>query len=724
MAHHVHHVHHVHDKTQSHERLPLRLGDLSRQHSHPLDLYKPLAHLDAHVQQQQTRKRCPDTLALNPNAFRLRSRTDSTRSSFSSAHVPDSATTCSTWTLASPLSSNYASEIQEQLAAHTLCDGPTPPRRIRHGHQPSSVTTCSTFINDDDVPVVDVTPSDIAAKLRQLHDDLPQPLDVWDDDSSGSPLTDRGPRGYDGGARQAFCDHCLTRKPSTASSLSDAEDEDHDGDDNDMASRVHQTDIDSVLDYTLQAVYGVELRDSLGSRAMLRQLGFNFIHGLGMHIEQSLHEANGGQTTKTTSSSSTSTPSQATCHGGIRGGSSGKRKKQAGGYGDKGDDFSDGETSGHGPAKRIKPTGKDEDNLRLSCPYRKRNPRRFNVRDHHSCAMTYFPKFAELRQHIVKQHKREFPSAFVCDRCTREFKTRKELRDHQRQPREHMCEVSDHDAESGIDASTAIRLVSRKRASGTSAETQWREIWSILFPDDDDAMVRPYDFTPVIEHFELSSQFLDSFDLLQSSLRNKISNPATLETLATKFHQCFVEAVDSCASVARRMPYANRSNKRNNEQAPAPQPRKAQGIVSRPDSGVIMADDGSEESGSVFGHRDSIRSVAASMRQLRPAPPSAADYLSLPQLASCNSIQSWSSGVLLDNGMQALGWSIPDCGVNSQGVSYQTDFGGETQFRGDWTSGGDNELRADWAAGAENNLKNSWAGGGLDLSAHGSSSRS
>ncbi|PHH58783.1 hypothetical protein CDD82_2722 [Ophiocordyceps australis] len=429
-----------------------------------------------------------------------------------------------------------------------------------------------------------------------------------------------------------------------------------------MASRVDQADIDSVLDYTLQAVYGVEVRDSLGSRATLRQLGVKFIHSLGMHIEQSLHKANGGQTTKTTSPSSTSTPSQATCHGGIRGSGSGKRKKQADGHGDKGDEFSDDEASGYGPAKRAKPSGKDEDNLRLSCPYRKRNPRRFNVRDHHSCAMTYFPKFAELRQHIVKQHKREFPSAFVCDRCTREFKTRKELRDHQRQPREHMCEVSDHDAESGIDASTAIRLVSRKRAGGTSAETQWREIWSMLFPDDDDAMVRPYDFTPVIEHFELSSQFLDSFRLLQSSLRNKISNPATLETLATKFQQCFVEAVDSCASVARRMPYANRSNKRNNEQVP--QARRAQGIVaSRPDSGVIMVDDGSEESGSVFGQRDGMRGVATGMRQLRPAPPSGAEYLSLPQLASCNSIQSWNSSVLLDHAMPALGWSMADCGL-------------------------------------------------------------
>lgn len=92
----------------------------------------------------------------------------------------------------------------------------------------------------------------------------------------------------------------------------------------------------------------------------------------------------------------------------------------------------------------------------------------------------------------MKQHKRDDPSAFVCDRCTRDFQTRKELREHQRQPKEQMCDISDHDPESGIDGPTSIKLVSRKRASGTSAEVQWREIWNILFPDDDDGMIQPY----------------------------------------------------------------------------------------------------------------------------------------------------------------------------------------------------------------------------------------
>ena len=55
-----------------------------------------------------------------------------------------------------------------------------------------------------------------------------------------------------------------------------------------------------------------------------------------------------------------------------------------------------------------------------------------------------------------------------------------------------MCDIADADAESGIDPQTATKLLSRKRASGTSPEVHWKEIWNIVFPDDDDSDVRPY----------------------------------------------------------------------------------------------------------------------------------------------------------------------------------------------------------------------------------------
>lgn len=151
-------------------------------------------------------------------------------------------------------------------------------------------------------------------------------------------------------------------------------------------------DADALLDYTLQLVYGIELRDTSVSTPVLRQIVSKYIRDLGQHIWQTPSDTQGN--TQTMSASSSSTPSQGAGREESQG--FGKRKKQTGGD-DGGEDFSDGECSGFGPAKRPRPSPKEEENLRLSCPFRKRNAHRFNVRDHHSCAMTYFPKFAELR---------------------------------------------------------------------------------------------------------------------------------------------------------------------------------------------------------------------------------------------------------------------------------------------------------------------------------------
>lgn len=55
-----------------------------------------------------------------------------------------------------------------------------------------------------------------------------------------------------------------------------------------------------------------------------------------------------------------------------------------------------------------------------------------------------------------------------------------------------MCDIMDHDPESGVDGTTSVKLLSRKRASGASPEAQWKEIWNILFPDDEDHQIHQY----------------------------------------------------------------------------------------------------------------------------------------------------------------------------------------------------------------------------------------
>lgn len=113
------------------------------------------------------RKRFPENLHFAPSAFRLRSPTESSMSSLSSANFLDSATTRSVSTLASPISTSYASEVQELFAAHSL-DSSRPPSRIFHRHK-GSTGTCSTFVNDEeDGPVITGYP-ELSSKLRDFR---------------------------------------------------------------------------------------------------------------------------------------------------------------------------------------------------------------------------------------------------------------------------------------------------------------------------------------------------------------------------------------------------------------------------------------------------------------------------------------------------------------------------------------------------------------------------
>ena len=104
---------------------------------------------------RSTHRRCPETLNLLSGGAvsRLRSPTES---SLGSCSIPDSATTTtySPSTLASPLSSSYASDLQDMLAGVVVSKGSRPGSRVLHRHRPSTAT-CSTFVNDEDeVPVM------------------------------------------------------------------------------------------------------------------------------------------------------------------------------------------------------------------------------------------------------------------------------------------------------------------------------------------------------------------------------------------------------------------------------------------------------------------------------------------------------------------------------------------------------------------------------------------
>jgi hypothetical protein len=125
-------------------------------------------------------KRCPETLSLlsgaNSVASRLRSPTESSLGS-----IPDSATTYSPSTIASPLSSSYASDLQDMLAGTSS----RPASRVRHRHRPSTAT-CSTFVNDEDEVPVMVGCHDHHLKLATVC----RGVDEMDRDDVGDKMQD------------------------------------------------------------------------------------------------------------------------------------------------------------------------------------------------------------------------------------------------------------------------------------------------------------------------------------------------------------------------------------------------------------------------------------------------------------------------------------------------------------------------------------------------------
>lgn len=135
---------------------------------------KPLATPQSGIESQNLsatfgqRKHFPESLHFAPSSFRLRSRTASTRSSISSANVPDSATTYSHSTLASPISTSYASDLSDIFCGHPI-DASRPASRVFHRHQSSTGSFCSTHVNDDDDGFSFAGYPDLSAKLGEIH---------------------------------------------------------------------------------------------------------------------------------------------------------------------------------------------------------------------------------------------------------------------------------------------------------------------------------------------------------------------------------------------------------------------------------------------------------------------------------------------------------------------------------------------------------------------------
>jgi hypothetical protein len=351
-----------------------------------------------------------------------------------------------------------------------------------------------------------------------------------------------------------------------------------------------------ILNYTLD-VLNLRIDGSSYAPASCRNLVNNLVNDIArianegiaekrlpMHVNECAGSSGLDQLPTNGSGSSSGT-------GGSRNSSQSKRKCPHGGVGGQEgeDEFDDGASKGGpggepGPSKRQRC---EQPKLRIGCPFRKKNPLRFNARDHRTCAMTVYDKMSEVRRHIRDYHMRPRTSPHQCLRCRRQFVAESELRDHQLFPTGPCtifeASLGSHNPEDGIDKPIADRLRSKRDRVGNDDDVQWDGIWKLLFPD---TPVVPYQFQAVMEHFELYERFRASLPLLRTSLSH-IGLGGRGDDLFTILENHVLGLFEELSKEGRQATYHNRQPKPNHAQPSAERgsPRELQQAGNR-DSGV------------------------------------------------------------------------------------------------------------------------------------------
>ncbi|KAB5576239.1 hypothetical protein GE09DRAFT_1265897 [Coniochaeta sp. 2T2.1] len=122
-------------------------------------------------------------------------------------------------------------------------------------------------------------------------------------------------------------------------------------------------------------------------------------------------------------------------------------------------------------------TSKTQEHFRISCPFRAKDPRIYNIRDHGKCALHVYHTMAEVRQHIKDYHV--------------------------------------HADAPFYNPQLVKSMLSDKGRRGCHIGTQWEMLWNLLFPGDN---VGPYEFRAPIEHFE----FVDKADEKLKYIRGEL----------------------------------------------------------------------------------------------------------------------------------------------------------------------------------------------------------
>lgn len=171
------------------------------------------------------------------------------------------------------------------------------------------------------------------------------------------------------------------------------------------------------------------------------------------------------------------------------------------------------------------------------CPFRARNPVRFNIRAHRSCALTPYESVATLKAHIKRCHNQR-----SCPRCHNGFADDEALQSHLQSEDTERCRKRSpsripRDPEDGISFEVDRLLVERKRKSKLAT---WNSIYRELFPSD--ASLPEPDFHAPVELDEVEAFITASMPGLNDRLQQHLGSSTNAEGgLADNFMIIFRE---------------------------------------------------------------------------------------------------------------------------------------------------------------------------------------
>ncbi|KAH6974203.1 hypothetical protein BKA56DRAFT_675659 [Ilyonectria sp. MPI-CAGE-AT-0026] len=158
---------------------------------------------------------------------------------------------------------------------------------------------------------------------------------------------------------------------------------------------------------------------------------------------------------------------------------------------------------------RLAPMRSEADHERFACPFLKHDPQKYGSEK--SC-LHHWSSVHRVKEHLYRRH--QLPKS-QCGRCQERFINESGLLNHQRQPEPCKAEPKEPDWIS----QEQVNMLRNQRNRSASQEEKWRDMYKILFPEEE---IAP---NPYYAYEDTNSMVPDG----SSALRQRLLDPSDLD---------------------------------------------------------------------------------------------------------------------------------------------------------------------------------------------------